>query len=88
MEKGVELIPAITEAFKYKKRNPLAAEDEILKHILKFARQESKGTKIGMISTASKTIQLLERNPRLTEKEVIGEVVKEIPDILLKIDKE
>ncbi len=87
MEKGVELIPAIAEAFKYKKKNPLAAEDEILKHILKFAKQESKSIKIGMVSTASKTIQLLEKNPRLTEKEAIREIVKEIPHILLKINE-
>ena len=88
MEEGAELVPAITEAFRYKKKNPMAGEDEVLKYILKFSKMEKrKNVKIGMVSAASKTAQLLEKNPRLTEKEVIREVVKEIPNILLTINE-
>lgn len=88
MEEGGELIPAITEAFKYKKKNPLATEDEVLKHILKFSKQEKKNVKIGMVSTASKTIQFIDKNPHANEKEVIREIVKEIPNIVSIIEQE
>ncbi len=88
-EEGAELVPAITEAFRYKKRNPLASEDEVLKHILKFSKSEKKKeVKMGMISAASKTIKLMEKSPRLNEKEAIKGVVKEIPAIISTIEKE
>lgn len=88
MEEGAELVPAITEAFRYKKKNPMAREDEVLKHILKFSKMEKKNVKIGMVSAASKTVKLIEKNPRLNEKEVIREIMREIPSILLTINEE
>lgn len=89
MEEGAELVPAITEAFRYKKKNPMAGEDEVLKHILKFSKMEKrKNVKMGMVSAASKTVKLIEKNPRLNEKEVIREVVKEIPNIVSIIEQE
>lgn len=88
MKEGVKLVPAITEAFRYKKKNPFAGEDEVLKHILKFSKQERKNVKIGMVSAASKTVQLIDKNPHLNEKEVIREIVKEIPNIISIINEE
>lgn len=89
MEEGVKMVSAITEVLSYRKQNPMAKEEDILHHIFKFARiEKDKKTKMGMLAAASKTVQIFEKNPRLTEKEVIREVMKELPGILLTINEE
>jgi glycine cleavage system protein P-like pyridoxal-binding family len=89
MEKGEELVAAITEVFKYKKKNPSASEEEIIQHIVRLAEAEKNNkVKMGMISTASKTVRFIDKHPRLNEREVIKEIVKEIPSIVFTINQE
>jgi hypothetical protein len=91
MKKGEELVAAVTESFRYKKKNPFAQEEEILQHILNFAYSESENDsqmKMGMISAASKTIRFVDRHPRYNEGEVIKEMIKEIPGIIFTISQE
>lgn len=82
MEKDLEIdmISAVSETLSFKKNNPNSNDEEILKHISKFARTfKNKKTKLGVIAASSKALKIMQRNSQLSDKEVISKVLNQLP---------
>ena len=86
MEKSVKMIAAATAALDYKRSNPGAGHDEVLKHIFSSTRSERDAeSKIGMVAAASKAVEILNKNPGLKDKEVLRIVINEMPKMITSI---
>jgi hypothetical protein len=84
----VKMVSAVTEVLKFKKENPRANYEQSLQHISNIVKKEkNQYIKLGMVSSASKALSILEREPRLKDKDVMRKIVDELPKILEKIDK-
>jgi len=82
----VNMMTAVTEVLNFRKNNPNADHEKIMQHISNIAKNtRNHQAKLGMIASASKALSIIEKNPRLTDKEVIKQVMEEIPNILQKI---
>lgn len=87
IHKQTRMIAAVTEALSFKRKNFTSDNQVILKHIAKFVSVEADElTKIGMIASASKALEISERNPAMKEREIIKQVVNELDGIIQQID--
>ncbi len=88
-ETKIRIISSVSEVFKFKKENPKADYESLIRYIVKIAREEKdKNKKIAMISAAAKAASYIEKNPLITEKEAIRKIMSEIDDIENKIENE
>ncbi len=80
---SMKLVPAVNIAIEYKRKNPYCVPEEVIDSVTKYASvQKSELVKFSMISSASKVIDLIDRNPKLNDKEVISKVMLEFPKII------
>lgn len=83
----IKMISAISEAFKFKKTNPKADSESILKHISGFVQEEkTHDSKMAMIAAVSKAVSISEKYNFLSDKEIIRKVMPELKEIIAKID--
>ncbi|MEK6881597.1 MAG: hypothetical protein AABY22_18390 [Nanoarchaeota archaeon] len=82
MDDGVKLISSAAKVFElYKKEN--MSPEEIMEQVSRMASVERDAKiKIGMIASASKALSILEKNPLYSEKQVLHEVMNELPKIM------
>jgi hypothetical protein len=86
MEKSVKMIAAASAALYYKRSNPAAGNDALLKYIFGSTRSErDPEAKIGMIAAASKASEILEKFPNLKDKEILKIVISEMPEMINSI---
>jgi len=69
------------DALKYKRENPNADSQEILRHIMSNFRAKSE-FKVFAIAAASKALEYKEKNRNATEKEIMQKVMDESNEIL------
>ena len=82
MDDGVKMISSATKAFELRLKSGMSHE-EVLIQISKMASVErDQKVKIGMIAAASKALSIIDQNPSYNERQVIGEVMKELPSII------
>lgn len=82
-------VAGAAEALKYAKAQQFLDIEQGMKHVLKFAASKKDPTaKLLFIGGASKALSIYEKDRRLTEKEIMGRVVKEIPQILKNIEED
>jgi hydroxymethylpyrimidine/phosphomethylpyrimidine kinase len=82
----VSMMTAVTETLKFKRGNPKVDHEKIMQHISNMAKNvRNQNAKIGMVAAASKTLLILEKEPNLTDKEVMKRVMEELPNILENI---
>jgi len=82
----VKMISALTEALNYRKKNPKADEEAIMKQVARFvSKEKNEDSKIAMIAAASRGIKMLERKEML-DRQVIKQVMAELPEIINKIE--
>ncbi len=83
MDEGVKMISSASKAFELRKGNSSMGENEILAHISRMAYSErDQKVKIGMMAAASKALSIIDRNPNYNERQVLREVMQELPGIL------
>ena len=83
IDKKVKMISSVSQALSFRKKNSNADNEEILKHISQFVKQEKdKQTKLLMIAASSKALQILDKAPFLTDREIIRKVMQDLPEIL------
>jgi hypothetical protein len=89
MEEGIYMVSAVAEVFNYLKEESSASRDEIMQHISNFSHKKGdRRTKLSMIVAASRAITIIEKNPMITEKEVIKQIMQDLPEIMNGIDTE
>jgi len=82
MEKEVKMISTVSAVLDFKRKNPGADSEKILRYVADFVSKEKDyDTKISMMATGTKAVSIIERNPRLSEREVIKKIVELLPEI-------
>ena len=88
VQKQMRMMNAVSEAVSFRKKNPRADHSDIMDYIsnnvIKF--ENDPGTKIAMIAATSKVLEILDKNPGMSERQVTQEIVKELPGILRNLE--
>ncbi len=88
MEKKISMIAAVSEALSFRKINKNVNHEDILSHISNFvSATKEEETKLNMIAAAAKALTIIEREPQLDEKEIIGRVMQQISEISKTVDE-
>lgn len=83
MKEEVKIIAAVGEVFSYRKANPKSTKEEVMRHISKFiGHEKNEKVKIGMVASSSKALDILEREPSLTEKEVMKRIMQNMSNFV------
>jgi hypothetical protein len=77
-ERGIAMVAAVTECLRFKKVNDTDDESKILGNLLKFIKTSGfKKYEIDMVSAGSKATNMIIRNPSMTDREVISQILSE-----------
>ena len=88
VDSQVNMVSAVTEAVKIKKENPGMDNERIMQKISRMAENvRGEQAKLGMVVAASKTLQIMDREKGLKDKDIIKMVVAEFPNMLGTINK-
>jgi hypothetical protein len=83
IKRGIAMIAGVSEALKYRRANPHSSEEEIMKHMMNFMRTpEFKNGKMEAIVGVSHSLKMLDREPQLSDRQIIDRVMKEITTIM------
>jgi len=78
LKKEMKMMNAISSALKYRKENPTADNSKITKNILKIIQLERKEEiKLLIISAVSRVLDIAERNPRFSDRDIIQKFIRE-----------
>lgn len=82
----VKMISAVNQALSFRKKNPKADDEAIMKHIALFASQEKNSyAKLGMIASVARTLKILQKED-LADRVIIKRVMAELPEIINNIE--
>ncbi len=85
------MVSAASEAINFRKKNPAAIDEESYQHISDYIekiRVKDEKIKIAMIAAASKAFELTKKNPDVSERDILKDVMDEIPGILYNLGEE
>ena len=85
--KKIVMVQAGSIAYSYKKRNPNAKAEEIIRHVMREIGVK-KDLKIFSIAAADYVLKYLTKKPSSSEKEVMQSLVNQTPTILGNIESE
>ncbi len=82
-EKSVAMVSAVSEVLRLRKQRGAMTSEEMMRDLTSFLRYTNgQELKVLMVAAASKALDLVTKNPRLTDKEVMGQMVKLIPELV------
>ncbi|MBI2629980.1 hypothetical protein HYW76_02675 [Candidatus Pacearchaeota archaeon] len=81
------MITSANAVFSYKKENPSAESEEIIKYLMK-SLDAGKQEKICAVAAADFLLKYLEKNPRAGEKEAIQHVMDNITEIVSSVNEQ
>lgn len=73
------------KALDYKKNNPNASIEEVMKSVFIGARGSSAAKK-GVVVGVSKAVKYLEQNPTLTTKAIMQRIMNELNEIVVSLN--
>ncbi|MFA7707602.1 MAG: hypothetical protein WCX73_01505 [Candidatus Pacearchaeota archaeon] len=92
MEEKIRMISAAARVIEFRKRNPLAIDEEIFQDVSDYISQrkdiKDEKIKVGMVAAAAKAFKISKENPKLNEKQILRKVMEEIPALFLEISQE
>lgn len=81
-KRGIEMVAAVSEALKYRKENPSADEEKIMRHVIGFlSGVRNRKAKIESIAAVNYALKILRHNPDKIDRAIIDEVVNNIDSI-------
>ncbi len=83
-DEKIAMIVGASSAYSYKKKNPYAENERIMRHVMMDIKA-GRDVKIVGIAAANFVINYLNRNPKATEKEVMQNLANETGKILSSI---
>lgn len=85
-EKSVAMVSAVSEVLRLRKERGAMTSEEMMRDLTGFLRYtKGEELKVLMVAAASKALDLMTKNPRLTDKEVMGHMVKLIPELVSEL---
>jgi hypothetical protein len=89
-EEKINMISAASRALDFIKDNPLAIPEEVFQDLADFIsrlRKDEK-TKLLMVAAASRAVKILKESPKITNKQVLKQVMKELNSIIMEVSQE
>lgn len=91
-EQGIKMVSAAARLMQFRKKNPLAIDEEIFQDVSDYISGmkdiKDDKTKIGMVAAASRAFKISKENPKMNEKQVLRQVMTEIPEIILDLSED
>ncbi len=82
-KRGIDMIAGANEALVYRKAHPLASEEEVMNHVLcSFNDKQFKNSQMEIVVGASHAMKLLARNPQISDRVVIDQIMREMATLL------
>ena len=91
MEAKIKMISAATKVIAYSRDNPMAIDEEVFQDVSDYIAQErikDDKTRRAMIAAASRAYDIIRKNPKMHEKDVIRMIMEETPTILAQLEEE
>ncbi|MBS3094863.1 hypothetical protein J4474_04310 [Candidatus Pacearchaeota archaeon] len=86
-EKQVAMVSAVSEVLRLRKTMGAMTPEEMMRDLTKFLRYTDKEElKVLMVAAASKALSLITKTPGLRDKEVMGMIVQEMPDMISDVE--
>jgi hypothetical protein len=92
MEKEIKMISIVSEVFRQtdhlKNRKSLDREQVLqnVTNLISRIRGIDESTKIAMVASASRTIDLIQERAFITEREAIQQMMRELPELVAKLE--
>ena len=84
-KRGILMIAGVNEALKYRKEHQAVSDEEIMKHIMQFLRDENiKKYQVDIIASVAHALKIVAREPHIKDKEVLDRIMKEIPSLTIE----
>ena len=81
-KRGIEMVAAVSEALKYRKANPSADEEKIMRHVMSFLSEvRNREAKVESIAAVNYALKILRQNPKQIDRAIIEEIVTNIDSI-------
>jgi hypothetical protein len=85
IKRGVLMIAGVNEALKFRKHHVGCSEEQVMKHIMSFLENsEFRKYKVDVMASVAHALKMTEREPRISDKQVIDRIMKEIPKIAVQ----
>ena len=86
-DKKIIMIAAANSAISYKRQNPNAGIEEVIKYVMREVKSERE-LKVFGIAAASFVLNYLEKNPKASEREVMQSFSNESNNIIISIENQ
>ncbi|MDP2926199.1 MAG: hypothetical protein Q8N99_07520 [Nanoarchaeota archaeon] len=89
MEIKIKMISAASNALTYYRGNPMAIDEETFQFISDYIEGErirDEKMKIAMIASAGKALKIAKQNPNMNDKQILKQLMDEIPELLYNLD--
>ncbi len=78
-KRGIAMVSAASECLRYRREHKTNDEEKIIGNLMKFIKNtEFTEYKLEMIAAGSKAVHLFQRNPEMSDREIIFKIVNEI----------
>lgn len=84
-KKGISMISAASHALKFYRES--GSHEKAMNQVSRVISEErNEEVKLGMVAAASKALSIAEKNPSMTDKQVVNQVMEELPMIISSIE--
>jgi hypothetical protein len=82
-KRGIDMVAGANAALVYRKAHPLASEEEVMSHVMSFSKNKQfKNSQMEIVVGASYAMKLLARNPQVSDRVVIDQIMREMTTLL------
>jgi hypothetical protein len=86
-KKGISMISAASHALKFYRES--GSHEKAMNRVGRVISDErNELTKLGMIAAASKALSIAEKNPGLADKQIVNQVMAELPALISSIESQ
>ncbi|MFH1430898.1 MAG: hypothetical protein ABIG37_00310 [Nanoarchaeota archaeon] len=88
-DKKLAMVRAVSEVLKLKRGRKDVSHEQMMKEMEGFIHKtKDKGSRLMMVVAVSKTLDIIERNPKMSEKDVIKKMVSEFSSFIETAESE
>jgi len=82
-KKGIGMVAGANEALVYRKAHPRSSDEEVMKHVMHSLNgKQFKNSQMEIVVGVSHALKLIARNPSISDKAVISQIVNELSTLL------
>ena len=88
-EKEVAMVSAVSEVLRLRKEKGAMTPEEMMQDLTKFLKYtRGEEPKVLGVAAASKALSMMHKNPAMSDKEVMGQMVRDFDSIIDQVETE